>query len=517
MATARDTGLSGQDTSDVHRGAFARRRADLRLAISRAVTPAKVAAAPAAPPSRPLAAVTAALLGVSALLFGAVHPWAYWSVGTVTVLVAVWALKRRGLGGVPLRAATPAALILLPVLLQAVPVPGASLDAHAPANRAAIEMLEVGYAVANAHSLSIAPGLTLTALSFLLVGAFWVGSIARGLGGAIRPRDFATFLVCVSVGIALFALMQKATFNGKIYWFWESQFGASSNYFGPFVNRNHFAGWMLLATALGAGHLLGLLSVVGRSIKPGWRERILWLGTPEASRVTLTAVGVAVMATALVWSLSRSGVAGAFVAFTILAVASVRRMRSRTQARMALVGILVMVAAVAAWRGLDTIAASYGDTRTLQWRFDLWRDSMPALRAFYSFGSGLNTYGRLMLLFPQTDVQVHAQQAHNDYLQLAIEGGGLVALPWLVAAVILTRRIAGNFAASQNDQTWWIRMGAVAGICGIALQEVTEFSLQIPAVGLLFATTLAIALHTPAPPEVPVPQTRHGRRTRAQN
>ena len=47
--------------------------------------------------------------------------------------------------------------------------------------------------------------------------------------------------------------------------------------------------------------------------------------------------------------------------------------------------------------------------------------------------------------------------------------------------------------------TWWIRIGAVAGVCGIAVQEISEFSLQIPGVALLFGTCLAIALHPGAP------------------
>ena len=42
-------------------------------------------------------------------------------------------------------------------------------------------------------------------------------------------------------------------------------------------------------------------------------------------------------------------------------------------------------------------------------------------------------------------------------------------------------------------------MGAVAAICGVAVQESTDFSLQIPGVALLFATCLGIALHDSAP------------------
>ena len=439
------------------------------------------------------------LLAVGALLFGSVHPWAYWLSGVAAVSIAAWIVAVNRAGGRSMAVRVPAVLIVLPVLCQLVPLTPALLETVAPTNLVTLQTLEVGVASRPAHSLSVAPALTAATLGFLVVGMIWIGAFSRGLERMFRPQEFVVPLVGWGVAIALFALIQKATFNGKIFWFWESAFGVSANYFGPFVNRNHFAGWMLLATALGAGHLLGLLTIVGRSIKPGWRERILWLGTPEASRVTLTTVAVGVMATSVVWSLSRSGVAGATFAFLILAFTSVRRMTSPTRARMALLAIGVLVASVATWKGLDTIAAAYGDTRTLEWRFDLWRDSLAPLRDFFVLGSGLNTYGKVMLVYPQTDIAVHAQQAHNDYLQLAIEGGLLVAVPWLIAVAMLVRRIVRAFKQPQDEQTWWVRMGAVAGICGIALQEASEFSLQVPAVALLFATALAIALHTPTP------------------
>ena len=501
MASTGETGL--KRSAQLRVGVFGGRTPDLRPAAAQSARISGRGAASVksvARPSRVLPTAAAALLVTSALLFGSVHPWAYWSVGTAAVALAIWSLRSASIGAFCWRTSLPAALLLLPVLLQALPLPDRSLDSISPATMTAVKSLEVGVSGA-AHSLSIAPALTLTAATFLLVGAIWSGALARALGRSIQPSAFVRALTAMAIVLALFALIQKATFNDKIYWFWESEFGVTQNYFGSFVNRNHFAGWMLLATALAAGYLLGFISAAGRPVKPGWRHRVLWLGTPEASLVLLTAVGVAVMATSLVWSLSRSGVAGAFTAFLVLTIAAIRRMRSRAQARMAVVGILVLIASVAAWRGLDTIASAYGDTRTLQWRFDLWNDSLPALRSFYLLGSGLNTYGRLMLLYPQTDTFVHAQQAHNDYLQLAIEGGLLVAIPWMLAIGILVRRIARAFRQPQDDQTWWLRMGAVAGIAGIALQELTEFSLQIPAVSLLFATALAIALHKPAAPK----------------
>ena len=149
--------------------------------------------------------------------------------------------------------------------------------------------------------------------------------------------------------------------------------------------------------------------------------------------------------------------------------------------------------------GADRLVDWYGNTGTLRWRLQLWEDTLPAARAFWLTGSGLNTYGTLMMIQPRTDVTVQPRQAHNDYLQLAVEGGVLVCIPALLLALTLGRAIARALKASQDDELWWIRMGPVAGLCGIAVQEISEFSLQIPAVALLFATCLAIALH-PAPP-----------------
>jgi O-antigen ligase len=104
------------------------------------------------------------------------------------------------------------------------------------------------------------------------------------------------------------------------------------------------------------------------------------------------------------------------------------------------------------------------------------------------------------LIYPTSDTTVHAVQAHNDYLQLAVEGGLLVGIPLLIAVVAMIRTIIRRLHTPQDERTWWIRLGAAAGICGIAVQEITDFSLQIPGVALLFAVVVAIAIHEPAPP-----------------
>jgi O-antigen ligase len=338
----------------------------------------------------------------------------------------------------------------------------------------------------------------LRGLGFLVLCIVWVPTCVSVLAEANAPRTLARNVAIVGTIVGILGLAQHATFNGKLLWFWTPMFFAT-NGFGPFVNRNHFAGWMLLALALGIGLLFAQVNRLAPRRDADWRERLLWLGSPAASPLLLLSAGVLVMACSLVWTMSRSGIAAAGVCLTIMLGAALRRMRGSVQ-RWALAGYVVLiVVGVVTWRGTDRLVDWYGNTGTLRWRLQLWQDTLPAAKAFWLTGSGLNTYGTLMMVQPRTDLTVQPRQAHNDYLQLAVEGGVLLCIPAMLLVLALGRAIVQSLKAPQDDGIWWIRMGAVAGMCGMAVQEISEFSLQIPAVALLFATCLAIALHPASP------------------
>ena len=101
-----------------------------------------------------------------------------------------------------------------------------------------------------------------------------------------------------------------------------------------------------------------------------------------------------------------------------------------------------------------------------------------------------------MLFYQRHDLGEHYTAAHNDYLHLAAEGGLLVGLPVTWAIVALVRAIRSRFREKADDtETYWIRVGAVTGLIAIALQEVADFSLQIPANAFLFVLLCAIAIH----------------------
>src|SRR5919201_3210820 len=88
-------------------------------------------------------------------------------------------------------------------------------------------------------------------------------------------------------------------------------------------------------------------------------------------------------------------------------------------------------------------------------------------------------------------------QAHNDYIQLAAEGGMLLTVPAVLCLAIFIADVRRGMRGTWNDTTGWLRAGAVASLIAIAFQETVEFSLQMPGNAALFAVVCAIALHRP--------------------
>ena len=75
------------------------------------------------------------------------------------------------------------------------------------------------------------------------------------------------------------------------------------------------------------------------------------------------------------------------------------------------------------------------------------------------------------------------------------EGGALVAIPAVALLIVIAGTIRRRFRAVRPGGTdYWIRAGAATGILAIALQEIGEFSLQMPGNAVLFVVLLAMAM-----------------------
>ena len=157
----------------------------------------------------------------------------------------------------------------------------------------------------------------------------------------------------------------------------------------------------------------------------------------------------------------------------------------------------MLLAGVALWAGIDQTLQRLGDAATHDYigRTASWKDAWDLWHRYPLAGTGINTFNAAMFFYQQSLPGVHVNAAHNDYLQLLAEGGVLVDLPILAALAAMLLTAARRFREEPSRSTFWIRAGAAIGILSIAIQELGDFSLQIPGNAVLFAVLCAVLIH----------------------
>jgi O-antigen ligase len=435
-----------------------------------------------------------------ALAFGAVYPWAYWPLAAGACLAGVTAtIVARGRADVadrPLRLAL--AALAVAVLFQLFPLPAGVLAAISPHTVEILRGLNPAFAAGllPSHPLSVWPRDTLTALALYASFAVLLIGMARLLS-VTGSRRLVEALTALGLLLALVGIVQKPLYSGAIYGMWELELGRTP--FGPFVNRNHFAGWMIMVLPLTLALLSAGIDRSMRGLKPGWRSKVLWFSSPEASQLMLIAAASVVMALSVMLTMSRSGIIAFTLSLLVMGWFALRALGDRARRATAAVSLAVLLLVVVTWAGPDALVTRFtsGEWGELSNRRGAWADARSVIQHFPLVGTGLNTYWAAALFYQQHELTHFFAQAHNDYLQLAAEGGVLLVVPALVCLGIFIRDVRRAMREQRGSMSWWLRAGAVTSLLAIACQEVVEFSLQMPGNAALFAVVCAIALHRP--------------------
>jgi hypothetical protein len=466
---------------------------------------------------------TVLLVAWGVLAFGAPYPWAYTplAIGAAIVGAVAWVVSSpTRLLADQRRLVVALSVVAALTIVQLIPLPARLVDTISPANSAILRQIDLvlaslmaamesGADVAlPARPLSIDPASTAIGLMLLLSFGLLLTGLLRHVN-RFGARRFAAWFVGFGALVALIGIVQKALVGDnafvdmKIYGVW-SPIGKLSTPFGPFVNKNHFAGWMLMALPTALGYLLAQADVGLRHVRPGWRYKFLWLSSPEGGRLQIAAFAVVIMGVSLMMTLSRSGVAGFGLAMGMAAVAATRGQRSMAARLGVLLTLGFLVAAPILLANSNVAGRLTSRDQSLHMRMGIWGDTVRVIRDFPLVGTGLDTFAAAMHVYQTGHEDQNVREAHDDYLQLAAEGGLLVGVPIAATLIILVVAIRRRFTSHEDDaRTSWIRFGAVTGLTAIALQSLVEFSLQMPGNAVTCVVLIAIALHRPAAPVAP--------------
>ena len=292
-------------------------------------------------------------------------------------------------------------------------------------------------------------------------------------------RGFVWFLLTLGFVVSVFGIIQHFTFNGKLYWVRELRYGGIP--FGPYVNRNHFAGLIeLLAPP-------GLAILVLRAV----RRDLL----PLVALFTILPIG------ALFLTASRGGIAAFLVQLGLLAILIWTR-RGGRKPLVAGAAVLLLAGVLVAWLGVGRALERFAKFQSLevseQRRLGMIKDSWRIFLDHPVVGTGLGT---LIVVYPQYETFYDGKlvnHAHNDYVEALAETGVVGALCCAAFVVLLFRSALVNLRASRNSLNFAIHLGALVACAGLLAHGLADFNLHIPSNALLFFLQAALA-STPAP------------------
>ena len=300
-----------------------------------------------------------------------------------------------------------------------------------------------------------------------------------------RLRTLANFLIIFGLALAVFALVQHFTWEGKLYWMRRvTSAGAGTG--GPFVNRNHFAGYMEM--------LIPIPAALALSRATRGETRVFY------------GFAAAIMSIAEAASLSRGGMVSLAAGLLFLAAISAWRSRdgsrperkSSFSLRPAFL-IVVMLGAIVAgvvWVGadFDILKRITHDPLTTSMATDrqgVWGDTLTIFFAHPILGIGLGAFETVYPIYGRGDGSFVIQFAHNDYLQVLSDSGivgGAIAL-WFI---IVIARAVMQVTRSADPFLRALGLGSAAGVFALLVHSLFDFNLQIPSNALLFLLLAAI-------------------------
>lgn len=341
----------------------------------------------------------------------------------------------------------------------------------------------------------VVPALVATGFVFVQSLAFSVDSAETGFL-FFRALAFATLLVLVSryasnskrmnlfthavIAVALLSAifgLVRYTQQQSETGFWLPFLKRDSG-FGQFINKNHFALLMEMATGLVGGLVLG--------------------GGVKRNRIMFYVAAIALMWTALVLTSSRGGLLSMLAQVVFLAIALLvftfkgnnrtKVFRFATATALA-IGLVSVVAISSIWVGGDLlvtrleslsgeIKSEATDPHAGVRRREVWGASWNLFKSHPITGSGLGAYPVAITRFHDASGKWTPEAAHNDYLELLASGGviGVALLAWFAFAFYKSaRQQLKHIEATRRAQC----LGALTGIFGVAVHSAVDFGLHV--------------------------------------
>jgi uncharacterized membrane protein len=444
-----------------------------------------------------------ALLIFTPLAYGTVEPWSEALAELVVLSIAiVWllAMLRQWELRVELPPGwLPALLFLALVAIQSLALPSVLVHWLSP-DTAALTRTAWAFTGGEASTMALSldaettwrMALKLLALALLFLVVY----------NTYRTPDQVRRAIWVMIGmgalIALLGIAQRMTWNGRFYWLGPEAPGLSA--FGPFVNRTHFAGLIVVIVPMALALVLaGRRDRERRRYRRDWHERLRAWNSREAGPTSLIPWLVLLMGGAALVGGSRGGMLALLVALLLMVGIGARGPSGRGRAGLiALAGVLIVFTGL--WIGGDIL---YGTVERLteeisqpetSLRLHIWADALLLWQRFPAFGTGLGTFGEVFPLARTLPAPVTFTHAESDWVQLLIDTGAVGLFLVLLSLGMVARTLLSRYQAADSRWTRGFALGGLVALAGAVVQGIANYNLAVMANFVYLVLAVALSL-----------------------
>lgn len=299
-------------------------------------------------------------------------------------------------------------------------------------------------------------------------------------------RKTIKIVATLATVIALFAILQKFTSNNLIYWFRAVPGNVVP--VGPWVNRNHYAGFMELLFPIVLSLFFYYRPKVSK--KNSFRQKtVSIISSPNSNGYFFLGFSVVLILSSIFTGLSRGGIISSTLALFFFLI--LLNKKSSNSGRIIPLIILCTVLLALTWFGWDPILERFNATTNengviSESRLLVWADCIPFIKDFFFTGSGFGTFVHAFPQYSTLPTFSVYDHAHNDYIELLTDGGFIGFI--LAASFVITIFHSGfkQLKIRKEPYSTLLIIGSLTSVFALMVHSITDFNMHNGANGLYF-------------------------------
>lgn len=260
---------------------------------------------------------------------------------------------------------------------------------------------------------------------------------------------------------------------------------------GTLGNPNHFSFYlgMILPLFLALLFLKLQFLEIGKSL----REKIISTVDKNKMLLLYTAVPV-LLGVGIILTGSRAGIITMVLSFLIFGQLAVYLKRGKS-IRHKLAFFFIVITAAVLFIGVQSTVKKFLSTNfESQGRFLRWPATLSMVKDFSMFGVGFGTYRYSYFLYDKDEGGNWSTHAHNDYLEIAAEGGIIGSIIFLLLIGMVIYSIMRMWWARGHPEIKILGIGIITSLSAAVFHSFFDFSLRIPANMFVFVLVLALGI-----------------------